>query len=448
MSLTFKKDADPQTVTETLTTGRLATLAPRPTTLAATGLSVEFLADLASKLLLRSGVLSISTLVEQLALAGSILAEVLALLRREARIEVRPAGEHELSYTLTERGRELALDAMHRDGYVGHAPVPLEDYSRMVLAQTVHRRGVNRNIMQRALAGLVVSDGLRDQLGAALNSGRAIFLHGTAGTGKTCVARRLGRAIRGEILVPRALLVNNSIIRLTDPAVHEDIDSLGAASPLLLNAGFDPRYICCERPIVHVGGEIDLSMLEVQRHEAAGELLAPLQLRANNGMLIIDDLGRQRAAPEQILNRWIVPMEERLEHFSIAGNTHFTVPFDVVLVFSTNLDPQQLADGALLRRLGYKIRFEALSADAYRKIWENTCAGLQLPFDPKLVEFAITELHGRRRVDMLPCHPRDLLNMALDRLQYEESDAGIDRELLSWVWDNYFLQSEVNHGAP
>ncbi len=222
--------------------------------------------------------------------------------------------------------------------------------------------------------------------------------------------------------------------------MHEDIELLGAASPFLLNAGFDPRYTCCERPIVHVGGEVDLPMLEVERRDSTRELLAPLQLKANNGLLIIDDLGRQRVAAEQILNRWIVPMEERIDHFSIGGGAHFTVPFDVVLVFSTNLDPRGLADEALLRRLGYKIRFEPIAAQSYRLIWERTCASLQLKYDPELVEYAITELHGKRGVELLPCHPRDLLNMALDRLRYDESAGTLGRELLSWAWDNYFLQ--------
>jgi hypothetical protein len=431
----------PLDAAEGVAAGRLAALAPRPTTLAATGLGAELLGDLASKLLLRAGVLSLGALAERLGIAGNILVDIMALLRREARVEVRPGGEPDLAYVLTQRGRQLALDALHRDGYVGPAPVRLEEYARVVAAQTVHRRFVTRATMQRAFAGLVVSDDLRDRLGAALNSGRAMFLHGVPGTGKTYVAHRLGRAFSGEILVPHALLVNDAIVRLLDPAIHEDLELLDTASPLLLNAGFDPRYVCCERPVVHAGGEIELSMLEVARREATRELLAPLQLKANNGLLIIDDLGRQRAAPEQILNRWIVPMEERIDHFSIDGNTHFTVPFDVVLVFSTNLQPQMLADDALLRRLGYKIEFKPIAPDAYRRIWEHTCRSLQLPFERELVDFAIEELYGKRGAELLPCHPRDLLNMVVDRLRYEESDALVNRELLTCAWNNYFLHS-------
>jgi hypothetical protein len=420
---------------------RLSSLAPRPTSLAATGLSLELLADLTSKLLLRAGVLGLSALTDKLAIAGSIMTDVLHLLRREARVEIRPGAEAELIYVLSERGRQLALDALHRDGYVGPAPVRLEDYARVVAVQSVHGRLVDRDAMQRAFAGTVLDDDLRDRLGAALNSGRAIFLYGAAGTGKTFIARRLERAMPGEILIPHALLVNGSILRLFDSTVHETLELIDATSPLLLNLGFDPRYVCCERPIIHVGGELDATMLEVGRHETRHELLAPLQLKANNGMLIIDDLGRQRTTPEQILNRWIVPMEERIDYFSTGDGAHFAAPFDVVLVFSTNLKPETLTDDALLRRLGYKIGFGPVSAESYKRIWRQTCAQLQLPLEPDLADFAIEELHRKRGVDLLPCYPRDLLNMVVDRLRYEGAEAVVDSELLSWAWDNYFLQS-------
>ena len=424
-------------------TTRLPTLAPRPGTLAATGLSADLLGDLASKLLLRSGVLSLSTLSDRLAIAGSILMDVLGLLRREARIEVRPGGstEAELFYTLTERGRQLALHALHRDGYIGPAPVQLEDYARLVNAQSARDRRVNRSAMQHAMSDVVLTDDLRDRLGAALNSGRALFLYGPAGTGKTFIASRLQRAIPGQILMPYALLVNGAIIRVFDPTLHGAIDLRDATSPLLLTAGFDRRYVCCQRPVIHVGGELEISMLDIEQRGATHEMVAPLQLKANNGMLIIDDLGRQRSTTEQILNRWIVPMEERLDHFSIGGGAYFSVPFDVVLVFSTNLNAESLVDDALRRRLGYKIPFGPISPDLYRQIWQRNCAALQLPFDRELVDFAIQELHRQRGVELLPVHPRDLLNMIVDRLRYEEHDGVVDRDMLMWAWDNNFFQS-------
>ncbi|MGA8707758.1 MAG: hypothetical protein WB646_12320 [Steroidobacteraceae bacterium] len=420
----------------------VAALVPRPGTLAATGLSADLLGDLASKLLLRSGVLSLSVLADRLAIPGSVLMEVLSFLRKEARIEVRPgsAAETELFYNLTDRGRQAALNSLHRDGYVGPAPVRLEDYARLVTAQSAHDRRINRSIMREALGDVVVTDALRDRLGAALNSGRALFLYGPAGTGKTLIANRLQRAAPSAVLIPHALLVGTSVLRVFDPVLHDRIDPTDTVSPLMLNAGIDRRYVCCRRPVIHVGGELESSMLDVELRASTQELLAPLQMKANNGMLIIDDLGRQRSTAEQILNRWIVPMEERVDHFSIGGGAYFSIPFDVVLVFSTNLAPEMLTDDALRRRLGYKIGFGPISADAYHEIWQQNCTALGLPYDRALVDFVIEELHQRRGVDLLPVHPRDLLRMVVDRLRYEEKELRIDNELLTWAWDSNFFQ--------
>ncbi len=422
---------------------RLATLVPRPGSLEAMGLSADLLGDLASKFLLRQGSLSIGALAERLAVPGAILMEVLGLLRKEARIEVRPgvSTDTELFYNLTDRGRDAALQAMHRDGYVGPAPIRLEDYARVVKAQAARERHVNRATMLAALSDVVLPDVLRDRLGAALNSGRALFLYGPAGTGKTFIANRLQRATPSAVLIPHALLVNGAILRVFDPALHEVVEPSDVVSPLMLNAGYDRRYVCCQRPVIHVGGELESSMLDVELRASTHELLAPLQMKANNGMLIIDDLGRQRSTTEQILNRWIVPMEERIDHYSIGGGAYFSIPFDVVLVFSTNLDPEVLTDDALRRRLGYKIAFGPITPEAYREIWKQTCTALRLPYERELVDFVIETLHREHRVELLPVHPRDLLRMVVDRLQYEERDIQIDRDLLTWAWDSNFFKS-------
>jgi AAA ATPase-like protein len=430
-------------VAELSSADRLTALAPRPANLAATGLSVDLLADLASKIFFRAGPLGLSTLADRLGIPGSVLMDVLAHLRREARIELRPTGntEAELVYTLTDRGRGLAIDALHRDGYVGRAPVTLEDYTRVVKAQAATERRVDRQTMLRALQDVVITDAVRDRLGAAMRSGRALFLYGPAGTGKTFIAARLRHALPGEILVPHALVVNGQTLRILDPAVHEEVDLTKMHAPLRLKEGFDQRFVCCNRPVLHVGGELESSMLDVQLRAATHELVAPLQLKANNGLLVIDDLGRQRSTPDQILNRWIVPMEDRVDHFSVGGGAYFSVPFDVVLVFSTNLEPEKLTDDALRRRLGYKIAFGPISPAAYKQIWEQTCSALKFPFDDSLVEFAIEDLHGRRGIELLPVHPRDLLNMAADRLRYEDRDMILTRDLLIWAWDSNFFRS-------
>jgi len=416
---------------------RLAAMAPRPTELRDLGVSRELLADLLSKHLLRVGRLRAGVLAERLAIPGTALQELLHHLRKEGRVEVGSAVDGELSYLLSERGRQLAREAMNRDGYVGPAPVPLNDYVRIVHQQSLRRAPFQRSAMHTAFSDVVLDPDLIDRLGTAMGSGRAILLHGPAGSGKTFAARRLERAMHGTVLVPYALLVNDSIVRLFDPLIHECIELIDGTSPLMLDAGIDSRYACCERPVVYVGGELVGSMLEVERHESTGELVAPLQLKANNGLLIIDDLGRQRVPIAQLLNRCIVPMEQHLDSFSIGGGGGFTAPFDAVLVFATNLLLGDIADQALLRRLGYKIAFGPVSPEQYRQIWEQACSALDLLFDKTLVDFVLEELYPSHQV-LMPCHPRDLLGLVADKCRYDGSSATPDRGLIRWAWDTYF----------
>jgi hypothetical protein len=422
---------------------RITQLAPRPTTLAQTGLSITFLADLVGKHLATSGVLALSQLIDRLALAGPIVEQLLLWMRKDGRVEVRArAGmEGDLRFGLTERGRSEALDAMMRGGYLGPAPVPLQDYVAVVRKQTVHDRRITRESMQETFQDVVISDTMLDQLGPAMNSGRAIFVYGSAGTGKTFIAKRLAGALRGLVLVPRAISVNETIIQVFDALSHTEVALSDGPSPLMLEHGFDPRYALCERPIVVSGGELTAEMLEVHCDPATREYNAPLQLKANNGLLLIDDLGRQRIQPEVLFNRWIVPMEEKRDFLTAGPGQHFTVPFDVVLVFSTNLNPHELADDAFLRRIGYKISFQPVSAEQYRQIWNDVCAARDLACDPELVDYVIHELHERRGVPLLPCHPRDLLGMAQDRLAYTGTESPITAETLWWAWNNYFVDA-------
>lgn len=419
---------------------RLARMVPRPTTLEATGLSLTFIAELLGKHLATSGVLTTGQLIDRLALAGPVIDQVLQFMRAEGRVEVRSrlGQEGELRYGLTDLGRKEATEALLRGGYVGPTPVPLDEYVALVEKQSVHGQVITRARVLETFRGFVIDEELRDRLGPALNSRRAMFLYGHAGTGKTYTARRMARALRGLVLVPHAISVNESVIEIFDPLCHHPAELSGTPPPTRLEEGFDPRYIACERPIVLTGGELAVDMLEVQCDAATRTYSAPIQMKANNGFLLIDDLGRQRVPPAVLFNRWIVPLDTGHDSLTTGKGHHFTVPFDLVLVFSTNLRPQDIADEAFLRRLGYKIEFKPIPAPLYTQIWKDVCAERQVAFDPKLVEFVIRELHGKTTIPMLPCHPRDLLGMALDRIAYMGAGA-LDEKAVRWAWESYFL---------
>jgi hypothetical protein len=425
---------------------QLSRLAPRPHTLADTGLSQAFVADLVAKHLFAGGVLHLQQLVQRLALSGKILEPILHFMRQEARLEVLgPAdGTSALRYRLTDRGRSSALDAMLQSGYIGPAPIPLHDYAKVVRAQTVHDRAITKSAMQAAFQGIVLEEGLLDRLGPSLNSGRAIFVYGPAGSGKTYIVQKLKRLFHERTLIPHAIAVNETVIGVFDPVIHCALDPSEGSEGVKLDAGHDPRYVCCERPVIIVGGELTIDMLEVHFDAAKREYRAPLQLKANNGMLMIDDMGRQKVEPAAIFNRWIVPMEEKKDYLSLGAGRHFSVPFDLVLIFSTNMHPLDLADEAFLRRIGYKIEFDYLSKDQYRRIWRDVCADYGVLFDPEVLEFVLTELHERESVGLLPCHPRDLLGIAVDRVTYLGEPRRVTTNELRWAWRNYFVS--LNRG--
>src|SRR5579859_132942 len=285
-----------------LSTARARCVAPRPTKLADTGLPIAFLGELVEKHLLEGGVLTIPTLAQRLALAGPLVEEVLQFLRREASIEVRAqTADTQLRFALTERGRANALAALARSGYVGPAPVPLDAYVSVSCAQSVRDRLVTRERMHDKFADVVIGEDILDRLGPALNSGKAIFVYGDPGTGKSYITQRLTRLLDDEALIPHAIVVGEAVIQIFDPAVHVALET--PAFGVMLAEGYDSRYVLCRRPLVLTGGELGPEMLEVQFDPATRQYRAPLQLKASNGMFILDDLGRQRVSPKTVLNR-------------------------------------------------------------------------------------------------------------------------------------------------
>ena len=425
-----------------------SSLAPRPRTLAETGLSQYFLEELVAKHLYDGGVQDLGKLVSRLALTGSILEQILNSLRQNAYIEIRGTvgTTGAFRYALTDKGRTFAKEAFFKSGYLGLAPVPIEQYLRVVEAQSIHDQEISQQKLNATFSGIVINPTLLNQLGPAVHSGRAIFIYGPPGTGKSYIGSRLTRLYSDGILIPEALAVGDTPIQLFDPIIHRLIKNQTAENLTGLEYGHDPRFRLCERPSVIVGGELTLDMLEIHYDASSRQYQAPVQLKANNGVFIVDDLGRQRVAPVDLFNRWIVPLEGKQDFLNLSSGMRFPVPFDVILMFSTNLNPIDLADEAFLRRLGHKIRFGHLHPEEYQAIWKQVCDERGIEYDPGLLQFVLEELHAKRQKPLLPCHPRDLLGMALDQARYLENSNRISTEMMKIAWDSYFISVDDDPG--
>lgn len=423
-------------------TTRFEALAPRPRTIAETGLQTAFLEALTSKHLLERGTSTVAQLADHIALAGTVIEELLGGLRRGAYVEVRAAAGETgaLRYALTDRGRAFALEALAGSGYVGPAPVPLEQYANLVKVQSVHHHRVTAPEMHAAFEDTIIDPLLLDAIGAALNSGRGIFIYGPAGSGKTYICQRLARILGEPVLIPHAIAVGPEPVQVFDPIIHSPLEIDRNQRAVRLEEGFDPRYVPCHRPAVTTGGELTLNMLEITHDRAAKLHNAPLQLKATNGIYLIDDLGRQRVQPIDLFNRWIVPLENRVDYLTLASGKRFPVPFDVILLFSTNLNPKKLSDAAFLRRLGHKIPFGFLTPDAYTAIWQQVCAERGIPFYPALADYAVNELHRKHQMPLLACHPRDLIGLALDHARYHTGQSDVTPDLLEIAWQEYFVK--------
>ncbi len=419
----------------------LRILAPRPKTVEETQLPMHFLAELLVKHINDAGLLTLKQLMQRIALAGPVIEEIISFLRKEVLIEVHSRGfEHrELYYGLTQRGRDYAVDAFAKSGYVGPAPVPMNLYRAVVEEQSIHNFKVTRDHFYRAFSKITLKAELKDQLGPALNSGRAIFIYGPAGTGKTYITQKMLKLFDDSCLIPYAIEIDGTVVSVFDPLIHHPVEEIKTNPNVLLDDDYDARFVRCERPVVITGGELGMEMLEVNYNPVLKEYQAPLQLKANNGMFIIDDMGRQRATPMEIFNRWIVPLEEHTDYLTLSAGKHVQTPFDQVVVFSSNINPLDLADEAFLRRIGYKVYFGFLEPNEYEQIWRQECAERDIPFDPELLHYVLYQLHGTKGVALRPCHPRDLLGMAWDRFLYQGGEGHLMPEHLDWAWSSYFV---------
>jgi hypothetical protein len=437
------------TLTEAPHTAAQPTPPPPPATIAESGLNPEVLAQLLLKTLL-GGEASGSALAERLRVPYSLLDTLIQHARIEKLIEVRGTsgvGTAGYRYILTDLGRDRANQYMDVCRYVGPAPVPLAQYNAYVRACMAAKTPVDAERLSTGFEHLVVSRPMLDQLGPAVNSGKALFLYGKPGNGKTVVAEGIGRALGDDMYIPHAIDVDGQVITMYDPVNHTRSHTTSESVSIIANTTLDQRWEKIRRPVVVVGGELTLEMLDLSFNPISKFYEAPIQMKANGGVFVVDDFGRQRIPPRDLLNRWIVPLESRVDFLTLHTGRKFEIPFNVFIIFATNLKPESLADEAFLRRIPYKILAKNPTVDEYCKIFEMNCRKRGLAFDPVMVEYLQRRYYTPRKLEMRACHPRDLVEQVVDICRYQRRPMAITRELLDMACGSYFLEEEESQGA-
>ena len=422
---------------------------PEPTTIEDTGLWYEALRQLLTKAL-HAGEQSGLALGEKLCLPYSLLESLLDHLRVEKLIEVRGAagsGTAGFRFALTDLGRERAMNAFEANGYVGPAPVPLHQYTAAMHKLKEERGFLTKERIAEGFTHLVVSPQTLDQLGPAVNSGKSIFLYGPPGNGKTVVAEGIGRALGGDMYVPCALDIDGQIIKIFDPVNHTRLDDEGPTGSVIRAAARDRRWVRIRRPVVTVGGELTLEMLDLSFNPIAKFYEAPLQMKANGGMFIIDDFGRQRIRPRDLLNRWIVPLEKRVDYLTLHTGKKFEVPFDVLIVSRPTSIPSRWPTRRSCAASGTRSTRRTRPIDEFTKIFALNCKRQNVSFDPVIIEYLLRRYYEPRGLDMRACHPRDLVAQVVDMCRYQNKPPHITRELLDHACRNYFLEEQASKQA-
>ncbi|PYR62139.1 MAG: AAA family ATPase [Acidobacteria bacterium] len=437
-------------------TARTAPVPRAPATLEETGLSVDQIRQLFVKALYTGEATGI-TLSERLRLPYTVLEPIVEhIVRIERLVEVKGAtgtGAAGYRYALTDLGRDRAQQYLQANQYVGPAPVPLATYVAAMQALQAARGYIDRERLRSGFTHLIVEDDVLDQLGPAVNAGKAIFLYGPPGNGKTVIAEGMGRALGGDMYLPYAIDVDGQTITLYDPINHQSLDapdSTGGenSASIVKPVPRDRRWIHIRRPVVMVGGELTLDMLDLNFNPIAKFHEAPIQLKANGGVFLVDDFGRQRITPQELLNRWIVPLESRYDYLSLHTGKKIQLPFDVLIVFATNLDPASLADEAFLRRIPYKIAIEDPSLEQFTKIFELNCRRRSLKFHQVMVAYLQRRHYGPANRPMRSCHPRDLIEQVTALCRYQGREPVITRQLLDAACTSYFVDSARGQALP
>ncbi|NLI81237.1 MAG: AAA family ATPase [Deltaproteobacteria bacterium] len=387
-------------------------------------------ADIILRWVYTKGKADLVSLSRSLKLLFPVVNAMFQKLRQQQLFEVTGMVGNNYFFTMTAAGRDMVEKRFNLSRYIGPVPVSLQSYTQAVKAQRPTSR-VTRRSLKRALSDLVLSERFLDQLGPAIASQSSLFLYGPTGSGKTSIASRLPRIYDDIVVIPHAVEVDGQIILVFDPTVHERVE--GAPPDL------DPRWVPCRRPFITVGGELDLTMLELHRDELSGTYVAPPQMKANNGIFFIDDFGRQIIRPEHLLNRWIVPLDRRVDYLTLAYGVKFQIPFELMVIFATNLDPGKLADDAFLRRIRNKVLVGPIEPSDFDRVFRRLLRERNLHCEPDMFEFLrkLCIAHSGRK-DLRACYPLDILNIVISISEYEEQPAEINRNSLQRAAALYF----------
>jgi predicted ATPase with chaperone activity len=425
-----------------------ATFFPRePQTVEETGLSLGAIVDLIVKTLYYSSEAPGHQIAEMVGLPfTNVLERAFDSLKNQKAVDVAGAtglGAAGYRYYLTDRGRQLGREALERSAYTGKAPVPIAAYCDAVNAQSTREAAITQEQLQQTFAGMVLSNDLLIQLGPAVNSGRSLLLFGAPGDGKTTIAERIASLLGSDVWLPEATEVDGHVIKLFDPGTHR----ISPVEQTRLNRA-DGRWVHCKRPVVISGGELTLDALDLRYSPTARFYEAPHQMRASGGMFLIDDFGRQQVSPRDLLNRWIVPLEKRIDYLTLHTGKKVAIPFDELIVFSTNLDPGDLVDEAFLRRIRYKVFVRSPTPEQYREIFRRMCRQRGVEYVDAAVSYLLQERYARHGIPLRACHPRDLLDQVVDTARYLNIPPVMSKQLLDVACDSYFVVTAPANPIP